>query len=51
MQINGDISNIPNLRLTQSSPFPEGGYVITNTVTDAPSGKSFKIVKDILIRQ
>jgi len=40
-----------NLRLTQSSPFPEGGYVITYTVTDAPSGKSFKIVKDILIRQ
>jgi hypothetical protein len=38
-----------NLRLTQSSPFPAGDYVITYTVSDAPSGKSFKIVKDIVI--
>jgi hypothetical protein len=38
-----------NLRLTQSSPFPAGDYVVTYTVTDVPSGKSFKIVKDIVI--
>jgi hypothetical protein len=38
-----------NLRVTQSSPFPAGDYVITYTVTDVPSGKSFKIVKDIAI--
>jgi hypothetical protein len=38
-----------NLRVTQSSPFPAGEYVITYTVTDVPSGKTFKIVKDIVI--
>ena len=38
-----------NLRLTQSSPFPAGDYVVTYTVTDVPSGKSFKVVKDIVI--
>ncbi|HJT48165.1 MAG TPA: PsbP-related protein [Nitrososphaeraceae archaeon] len=38
-----------NLRVTQSSPFPAGDYVVTYTVTDVPSGKNFKIVKDIVI--
>ena len=37
------------LRLTQSSPFPAGDYVVTYTATDVPSGKSFKIIKDIII--
>lgn len=37
------------LSVTQSSPFPTGNYVITYTVNDVPSGKSFKIVKDITI--
>ena len=38
-----------NLRVTQSSPFPAGDYVVTYTVTDIPSGRSLKIVKDIVI--
>ena len=38
-----------NLRVTQSSPFPPGDYVVIYTVTDVPSGKSFKIVKNIVI--
>jgi len=38
-----------NLRVTQSTPFPAGEYVITYTITDVPSGKTFKIVKDIVI--
>jgi hypothetical protein len=38
-----------NLRVTQSSPFPAGEYVISYTVTDVPSGKAFKIVKEIVI--
>ena len=38
-----------NLRVTQSSAFPAGDYVVTYTITDVPSGKSFKIVKDIVI--
>jgi hypothetical protein len=38
-----------NLRVTQSSPFPAGDYVVTYTVTDVPSGKNFKIVKDIVV--
>jgi hypothetical protein len=37
------------LRVGQSSPFPPGGYVITYILTDVPSGKSFKIVKNITI--
>jgi hypothetical protein len=37
------------LRVTQTNPFPAGEYVITYTVTDVPSGKNFKIVKDIVI--
>ena len=37
------------LRVTQSSPFPVGDYVITYTINDVPSGKSFKIVKNISI--
>jgi hypothetical protein len=51
MSHNRNTELFANLRLTRSSPFPEGDYVITYTVTDAPSGKSFKIVKDIFIRQ
>jgi hypothetical protein len=38
-----------NLRVTQSSPFPLGDYVIRYTVTVVPSGKSFKIVKNVVI--
>ena len=38
-----------NLRVTQSSLFPAGDYVVTYTVTDVPSGKNFKIVKDIVV--
>jgi hypothetical protein len=38
-----------NLRVSQSSPFPLGDYVIRYTVTDVPSGKSFKIVKNVVI--
>jgi hypothetical protein len=37
------------LTVTQSSPFPAGNYMITYTVNDVPSGKSFKIIKDIKI--
>jgi len=37
------------LRVGQSSPFPPGGYVITYILTDVPSGKSFKIVKNITV--
>jgi hypothetical protein len=37
------------LRVGQSSPFPPGGYIITYTLTDVPSGKSFRIVKNISI--
>jgi PsbP len=37
------------LRVGQSSPFPPGGYVISYVVTDVPSGKSFKIVKNITV--
>jgi hypothetical protein len=46
---NKNIELFVNLRVTQSSPFPAGDYVTTYTVTDVPSGKSFKIVKDIVI--
>ncbi len=37
------------LRVGQSSPFPPGGYVITYILNDVPSGKNFKIVKDITV--
>ena len=37
------------LRVGQSSPFPPGGYVITYILTDVPSGKIFKIVKNITV--
>ena len=37
------------LRVGQSSPFPPGGYVIKYILTDVPSGKNFKIVKDITV--
>jgi len=37
------------LRVGQSSPFPPGGYVISYVLTDVPSGKSFKIVKNITV--
>ncbi len=37
------------LSVTQSSPFPAGKYVIAYTVNDVPSGKSFKIVRNIAI--
>jgi hypothetical protein len=37
------------LRVGQSSPFPPGGYVITYVLNDVPSGKSFKIVKNITV--
>jgi hypothetical protein len=37
------------LRVGQSSPFPPGGYVITYILNDVPSGRSFKIVKEITV--
>jgi hypothetical protein len=37
------------LRLGQSSPFPPGQYVISYILNDVPSGKNFKIVKDITV--
>jgi hypothetical protein len=35
--------------ITQTSPFPEGDYVITFTIHDDNSGKSFNITKDITV--
>ncbi len=35
--------------ITQTSPFPVGTYVITYTIHDENSGKSFDIVKEIVI--
>lgn len=35
--------------ITQTSPFPEGDYVITYTIHDDNSGNSFNVIKDITI--
>jgi hypothetical protein len=35
--------------ITQTSPFPVGTYVITYTIHDENSGKSFDIVKEVVI--
>lgn len=35
--------------ITQSSPFPEGNYIITYVIHDKNSGASFDIVKNITI--
>ena len=35
--------------ITQTSPFPPGNYVITYTIHDINSGKSFDIVKDVVV--
>lgn len=35
--------------ITQTSPFPEGDYVITYTIHDGNSGNSFNITKDITV--
>jgi len=35
--------------ITQTSPFPEGDYVITYTIHDNNSGNSFNITKDITV--
>lgn len=35
--------------ITQSSPFPEGNYIITYVIHDKKSGASFDIVKNITI--
>jgi hypothetical protein len=44
-ELNLDIS------IDQSSPFPPGDYVITYTITDKNSGKSFDITKDATVQQ
>lgn len=35
--------------ITQTSPFPEGEYVITYTIHDGNSGNSFNITKEITV--
>ena len=42
---------ILTISIDQSSPFPSGDYVITYRVTDANSGKSFDINKNVTIQQ
>jgi hypothetical protein len=44
-ELNLDIS------IDQSSPFPPDYYVITYTITDKNSGKSFDITKDVTVQQ
>lgn len=44
-ELNLDIS------IDQSSPFPPDDYVITYTITDKNSGKSFDITKDVTVQQ
>lgn len=51
------VSHRPNtelyleLSLTQDTPFPEGDYLITYTITDEVSGESFTIEKQITVGQ
>jgi hypothetical protein len=35
--------------ITQTTPFPTGNYIITYTIHDTNSGKSFDIVKEVVI--
>ncbi|HKR73671.1 MAG TPA: hypothetical protein VJR94_06125 [Candidatus Nitrosocosmicus sp.] len=37
--------------ITQTTPFPPGNYIITYTIHDINSGKSFDIVKEIVISE
>ncbi|HYF99013.1 MAG TPA: hypothetical protein VD815_02885 [Candidatus Saccharimonadales bacterium] len=37
--------------ITQTTPFPPGSYIITYTIHDANSGKSFDIVKEIIVSE
>ena len=37
--------------ITQTSPFPPGNYIITYTIHDENSGKSFDIVKEVVISE
>ncbi len=37
--------------ITQTTPFPSGTYIITYTIHDANSGKSFDIVKEVIISE
>jgi hypothetical protein len=39
-----------DISIDQSSPFPPGDYVITYTITDKNSGKSFDITKDVTVK-
>jgi hypothetical protein len=39
-----------DISIDQSSPFPPGDYVITYTITDKNSGKSFDITKDVTVQ-
>jgi hypothetical protein len=51
------ISHRPNtelffeLTLTQESPFPAGGYLLTYVVTDEVSGESFALEKEITVAE
>ena len=37
--------------ITQTTPFPPGNYIITYTIHDTNSGKSFDIVKEVIISE
>lgn len=37
--------------ITQTTPFPPGNYIITYTIHDTNSGKSFDIVNDVVISE
>jgi hypothetical protein len=39
------------ITLTLEQPLPVGQYTITYDITDATSGKSFQIVKDIRVTE
>jgi hypothetical protein len=41
---------ILNILIDQSSPFPPGDYVITYTITDENSEKSFDVIKDVTVK-
>lgn len=51
------VSHRPNtelffeLTLTQESPFPAGGYLLTYAVTDEVSGESFTLEKEITVAE
>jgi hypothetical protein len=37
--------------IDQTEPFPPGDYVITYSITDENSGKSFDIRKDVTVQE